>query len=311
MAKKKDEKAEQRALFAALEGPGLECLRKVMSNVGEPTSPATPVGTVLDVGEVPINLRARAMHLADDPDSVQILEHIFGGVGADSRRVELDDKSSRPINQWGLLCDKFFNLQTWCPVNEQEDHRVNGIDPRAAPTEPYTAEELRTLFSSLRTNYSVFYARYHASGHNEEGNGEGDDIFFKNFVRSDNVYYYMHLLFAGQAPRFCMRDLAAEQQCDVGFGEDSSFSTPSQSSNKKRRVDESLTKEDFKEFFKPSSSEVERDQKISDYFEISSRSNLLVDYERTINSSKFDLLSKEQQEIVNNKYAELLMKHLG
>jgi hypothetical protein len=125
---------------------------------------------------------------------------------------------------------------------------VETINPRAAPVEPLAPEKLRALFSALHTQYSLFNSRYHLSGQIEEGNGEGDDDFFENFVRGDILYMYMHLLFKGAPPRFCIRDLDANQKSDVGVvGEgdgDSQMSGVTASGAKRRAVDD-LTMQDY------------------------------------------------------------------
>ena len=54
----------------------------------------------LDLHEIPKNLRARAWHMADDPEGQKILDGIFGGVKKIACRTELDNKSSRAVNQW-------------------------------------------------------------------------------------------------------------------------------------------------------------------------------------------------------------------
>jgi hypothetical protein len=102
--------------------------------------------------------------------------------------------------------------------------------------------------------------------------GDGDDDFFQNFVRGDIVYFYMHLLFKGDPPRYCLRDLDVSQKSDLGCSEESNVSVLSES-GKKRIPGGDLTREDFQELFQRSEVEDERDKAMSDYFTSLTRKN--------------------------------------
>ncbi|KAJ1437282.1 hypothetical protein B484DRAFT_392819 [Ochromonadaceae sp. CCMP2298] len=178
LGKSREEKVKQRVLFANLSTPGLHFLRVQMKQLSRPPGDGDEEdgdeGPGLDPEDMPANIRARASHLADDPASTNILELIFGGVTKKARREMLDDKSTRNKDLW----------------------------------------KLRALFSALRTQYTIFNSKYYLSGQIEEGNGAGDDDFCDNFARGDIVYMYMHILYAGQPPRFCIRDLYVGQKRD-------------------------------------------------------------------------------------------------
>ena len=122
----------------------------------------------LDVNEVSKNLRARAFHLAEDPEPQRVLEGIFGGVKKSARRAEFDDKATRTVSQWQHLADSYFNSDSWRPQNEFHDARLVDIDPSRPPSEPFLAEQLRKLFSTMRSQYSIYNDRYHRSGHLED-----------------------------------------------------------------------------------------------------------------------------------------------
>ena len=134
------------------------------------------------------------MHLAKESDSILILEEIYGGVRKEATRAEIDDKKTRTKGAWAELALK-FNSNDWNPTNDEDDSRVAMLDPSHAPTKPFSPEEVRAIFSDNRTKYTRFYSNYHQSGNIEEGKaGEGDEIFFNNFVKGNLVFYYMHLL---------------------------------------------------------------------------------------------------------------------
>ncbi|KAJ1390980.1 hypothetical protein B484DRAFT_473481 [Ochromonadaceae sp. CCMP2298] len=128
-------------------------------------------GAGLEPEDVPASLRARAAHMAEDPASSGFLELIFGGATKKARREQLDDKTTRTPGVWKTLSDDFYDNANWKPENCQTDSRVESIQPAAAPAVPFGPElqKLRTLFSSLRTQYSIFNDRFHASGQIAEG----------------------------------------------------------------------------------------------------------------------------------------------
>ena len=187
LAKKKNERIAQRIFFNETYAEGLQFI--INSLVQEEKEEADDIEDeqLLYSSEISANLKARAQHMALEPDCIPILESIYGGPPKGARRATLDDKTSRVPEAWKLLCDKWFNNLDWKPQNPQFDNRLNGINPVDPPVEPFSPEKLRALFSSMRTQFSVFTNNYHKSGFIEEGDGEGDDDFFDNFVRGDFV----------------------------------------------------------------------------------------------------------------------------
>ena len=302
LGKSKREKEAQRELFVNLSEEGLSFLRDEMTKFFESTE--VPNESSLDVGDVSKNTRARVWHLADDPRAAGYLEVIFGGVGKAARRAQLDDKSTRTINNWKILCDEFLNSPAWCPDNPFEDcPRLVDIDPFHPPPTPFEAEELRSLFSKMRSQYSIFNNNFHRSGELVEGEGDGDDEFFEKFAGKDVVYLYAHKLFAGRPPKFCTRDVT--QPCDIGISSptpSSSVSSINSSSGSRascKRKYSDLSKEDMFEIFKPSPEELSRDKSIKTYFELTTLDN-------TLKSSNFELMPPDMQQLLRDKYQDLL-----
>ena len=304
LAKSKTDRATQRERFVALSEAGLEVLRGSMHSFAR-----CEEEEVMDVNDVPKNARARAWHLADDPLSVGYLDLIFGGVKKSARRAEVDDKSTRAINQWQHLADEFYNRAGWAPENEFVDSRLSDIDPSKPPPEPYSAEQLRKLFSSMRTAYSVFNDRYHRSGQLEEGDGDGDDDFFENFSGRDVVYLYAHKLFKAQPPRFCLRDL--NDKCDVGLsGSSTSGSVSSLDSCGKKRKHVDLTREDYKEIFAPTQDEMDRDRSIAEYYSVTKNEATMRILESTMSGAAFASLSEEVRLQMQAKYEATVQKFI-
>lgn len=305
LAKKVTERSVQRMFFVNLLPEGLSLLRNEMMKYFNPNASANANELLTeDEKDIPKNLRARAWHLADDPQSVGFLEVIFGGVPKIERRAVTDDKNIRMENNWKILCDSFFNCAHWKPENPFHDSRVEDIDPSKPPCEDYQPEMLRKLFSSMRSKYSVFNDNYHRSGHLMEGDGDGDDDFFENFARGDTVYLYAHLLFKGQPPRFCTRDTI--NPCDVGITprdrSNSASSENSSSSQKKRRRREEIdfTREDFFELFGNRSTEqIQRDKHISGFF-------ALQQLQSTMTSGIYEQLPEETRTLITTRYTKIL-----
>ena len=299
----------QRSFFVNLLPEGLALLRNEMTKYSNPDAAMESSDTlnIENERDIPKNIRARAWHLADDPQSVGFLELIFGGVSKVARRTFSDDKSVRTENQWKILCDSFFNCPSWNPENQFDDSRVADIDPSKPPLEDYQPEMLRKLFSRMRSQYSIFNDRYHRSGHLLEGDGDGDDDFFHNYARGDTVYLYAHLLFKGQPPRFCTRDNSFP--CDVGVtpikNRSDSVSTSGSSSQKKKRKRQDknfdLTREDYFALFgsQQTKEQCARDKHIGAFF-------ALQQIQSTMSSPVFADLPSETQNLLKRRYTEML-----
>lgn len=172
--------------------------------------------------EETVNLQARVAHMAvEGEESEAILVNIFSSqslLTKAARRSILDDKSVRNKELWLRLADDFINNSAWNPVNEFEDSRLDYVDPRFPPTKPITAEQLRKMWSDLRTKYSLVNENFNRSGNGLQGDGDGDDDFYENFCQGNLVFFYMHKLFGGKPPSYVTRDLREGLQSDVGAG---------------------------------------------------------------------------------------------
>ena len=200
--KKAGQHAKQRELFVkhlTAKPGGLEEARKLLKaeegkRKANKAVEAEDAKELANAGDIPMNVMARVAHLMVDPRTINVVIAIFRGPDEKAAARELlDNKSTRTIELWRELCDKYFNNEEWAPQNEQDDSRVSDIDPSKPPSESYAPEKLRALFSSMRSKYTVYYARHHKSGHLAEGHGEGADNF-ADFVRGEMIYLYMYLV---------------------------------------------------------------------------------------------------------------------
>ena len=191
------------------------------------------------------------------------------------------------------------------PINQQDDSRIRTIEPGLVPNDSIEPEQLRSLFSSLRTQYTIFYNNYHRSGNLTEGDGEGDDDFFVNFVKGDMVYYYMHKVFDGKAPTYCTRDLDSDVSMEVGYGGSGrSGSSVSENSSKKRSYI------DLTDSLAPTAEETEANVSMTLYFESQTQHERLRSLEATMNSIHFKNLPQEVQDATFTEYARAVAESI-
>ena len=183
------------------------------------------------------NLISRVAHLNTDPASINFLSRIFSGTSHKDKRLALDSKSERTIALWKELADNFFNNAEWKPENEQTDSRIANIDPSEPPRTPWTGEELRSTFSTLRSDMTIKTKNFTSSGQLQEGadHGDGDDEWYKrcidgkdpaevntNWNWGKHVYLYIYLIYGRVAPSWTMRESPSSTRTELGFGTPSS-----------------------------------------------------------------------------------------
>lgn len=145
------------------------------------------------------HLRVRAVHLVADDMAVEILNEVFPPAAVGKKKAE-DGKQVMVPNLWNSLAKSFFNSKEWRPVNVSSDPKLSHLNPSSAPSMPYTGSQLRTLFHTLRTQYSL--AQHH---HEELVQCCGGEMEFSH--KDDVVLRYMHVLYSSLPPLPCMRDL--------------------------------------------------------------------------------------------------------
>jgi hypothetical protein len=188
---------------------------------------------------------------------------------------------------------------------------VQHIDPFLPPEGPWSPEKLRATFSALRTQYSIFNDRYHRSGHLEAGDGDGDDDFFINFVRGDSTMFYIHLIFKGEPPRFCLRDLEVSNQNDIGVTDNASSISSNSKTPKKRFLRNELSTNDLKELLDSTDTEKETLAAMSNYYTSLDANEVRRGLQETIEGPDFQFLPPELQEELKQQYTAVVKKQLS
>jgi len=178
--------------------------------------PVNADGNVIDVDSISINVGARVIMLAVEPDSYLALNDIFAAPAKEARRAQIDDKSLSFNEKWNSLADCFMNAADFLPENEwaQLDSRIQDVDPRQPPISPWTGEQLRKHFRSLKTKFALVDECFCRSGNLEAGADIEEADHFDGHIRrllpNDTAEVHTLLLFAFWAfdkkpPKFISR----------------------------------------------------------------------------------------------------------
>jgi len=136
--------------------------------------PVNADGIVIDADSIPINIGAGVIMLAVEPDSYLALNEIFASPVKEARQAQIDDKSLSFNEKWNSLADCFMNAADFLPENEWAhlDSRIQDVDPRQPPISPWTGEQLRKHFRTLKTKFALVDECFCRSGNL----GAGADI---------------------------------------------------------------------------------------------------------------------------------------
>jgi hypothetical protein len=128
--------------------------------------PINADGEVIDTAVVSVNLLARVIMLAVEPEPFQQLSDIFAAAEKDAHRAQVDDKALSFNEKWNSLANHFFNAPDFQPENDfvDADSRISDIDPRSAPALPWTGETLRKTFRGLKTKFALVDDMFSRSG---------------------------------------------------------------------------------------------------------------------------------------------------
>ena len=93
---------------------------------------------------VTVNIGARVIMLAVEPDSYLALNDIFAAPAKEARRAQIDDKNLSFNEKWNALADCFMNAEDFLPENEwaNMDSRIQDVDPRQPLITPWSGEQL-------------------------------------------------------------------------------------------------------------------------------------------------------------------------
>lgn len=144
---------------------------------------------VLTLDNASDNMIARMACLVVDPDAVILLDTIFGGVDHHEKRQMLDNPEFRNEAIWERLAKNFFNSYSFAPENEfNHVEKIKGIDPSEPPAVEWSAKDVRSIFSALRTKMSILVNNFKRSGQIAEGidHADGDDEIQEIMERDQN-----------------------------------------------------------------------------------------------------------------------------
>jgi len=223
---KKAERQQQKEEFTRLGGnlPAVTIIQKFLTeNI---LLPVNADGSVIDVESITVNVGARVIMLAVDPESYSALNDIFASPDKEVRRAQIDDKSLSFNEKWNSLANCFMNAQDFAPENEwgKLDSRIQDVDPRSPPLTPWTGEQLRKHFRSLKTKFALVDDIFCRSGNLEAGADVDEADRFDGHIRrllpNESADVHVLLLFAFWAfdkkpPKFISRAKPEAEQFDT------------------------------------------------------------------------------------------------
>jgi hypothetical protein len=198
---KKVERQQQLQEFLAIGSnpPALLIVQKFLSeNI---CIPVNADGIAIDPECVTVNIGARVIMLAVEPDSYLALNDIFAAPAKEARRAQIDDKNLSFNEKWNSLADCFMNAEDFLPENEwaNMDSRIQDVDPRQPPITPWSGEQLRKHFPTLKTKFALVDDCFCRSGNLEAGANIDEADHFDGHIRrllpNDTAEVHTLLLF--------------------------------------------------------------------------------------------------------------------
>eukprot|EP01031_Cornospumella_fuschlensis_P036662 gene36662-44475_t len=194
LERRKRLKSLQRKQFEQLSPAGVEYLKVLLKmEVAAIKNNALTVETSLSL--VP-NVKARLGHLALDGHAAEIL-----------RKIYATNSSVRTLELWKHLADDYINNAHWVPRRVVDD-RLYDVDPGYAPDEKFTPENLRSVFSRLRIEFTKAMLKIatprsilpiSSAGFAVPllpvASGEQDGEFWERCAKHDKGLFYLYLLF--------------------------------------------------------------------------------------------------------------------
>ena len=105
-------------------------------------------GNVINVEEISVNVGARVIMLAADPETYDALVSIFSSPAKEERWAHVDNKALSFNDKWNALAAQFMNAPDFSPENiwADDDSRISDVDPWLPPSSPWSGEDLRKHF---------------------------------------------------------------------------------------------------------------------------------------------------------------------
>ena len=244
---KKVERQQQRQEFMEI-GRNLPALTIVQKFLSENiVLPVNADGSVIDVESISVNIGARVIMLAVEPESYSSLNNIFASPEKDARRAQIDDKSLSFNEKWNSLANCFMNAEDFAPENEwaEMDSRIIDVDPHLPPSKPWSGEELCKHFRSLKTKFALVDEVFCRSGNLEAGADVDEADRFDGHIRrllpNESEDLKVLLLFAFWAfdkkpPKFISRAKPLVEQFDSSAVASGNNNSTDEKQRKKIRV---------------------------------------------------------------------------
>jgi len=97
--------------------------------------PVNTDGAVINIEDISVNVGARVIILAAEPEMYDVPTSIFSSPAKDDRCWHIDNKSLSFNEKWNALANDFMNAEDFCPENiwADNDSRIRDVDPWLPP----------------------------------------------------------------------------------------------------------------------------------------------------------------------------------
>lgn len=272
LGKTKAQQKVQRELFVAMEEmppyssssstsvrlPDTTALSLVVAYLHEHLKAAVDRdGNEIDPSLYELDFMCRIIMLADDPESLAILNDIADpGAG----RQVVDDPTQSTEAKWGRLTTEYVNNHSWRPENRwwDKDQRIQDISPENSPVIAVPTASVRAVWRLLRNKYSQCEISFKESGRLESSDdiSAGDRFYDRHVMRwcrGDNEALQLALMFMywvhdGAPPKLCTRSQVPATSSERGLvpaGDQGPSSALTGTTGKGKRTSDGLTKEDL------------------------------------------------------------------
>ena len=148
--------------------------------------PKAQDGSFVDASDLEVNMGARLIMLAVEPNSLNSLMDIFSSPIKEARRSQIDNKSESFSEKWEGIAKHYFNAEDFSPDNlwVHHDERIKDIDPSSKPPVAWSGEMIRKYFQNLKTKFALIDSYYVRSGNLEAGvDIQQADMFYTHILR--------------------------------------------------------------------------------------------------------------------------------
>lgn len=263
MADKKGEREKQFADFIHVKDGKLDFMRRWFK---ERILYKKRGGNIINDATQNADLICRMMHLEIDEATASIISVLHRCANT---RSSVDGGPDSFRNLWASLLE-IFNSDNWKPQNPfvppmtdeaSSCSYVVNIHPEFPPIVPWTLEQLHGAFANLKSQLTLIYGKFRASGRGTMGKDglEGEMLFFQNYAihfkgcyggKGKEVMLYIYKLYSGTEPGLAtkLQPVALAQDCGIASAADTSSlsnSAPGSTDKDHKRKYGAITNEAF------------------------------------------------------------------